>query len=115
MITPYSHIKTMQKSRDQRLSLPAIKAGWHFSYLGGPKTIAKKLNEFAHAEYNNQYRKNLDRLSECLKEKRDLFDRPQVQFDLVPVEYPNQPRWLIENKDKFPQWFYPKEQHEQQV
>ena len=54
--------------------------GWHFSYLMTAAEISGKLNSFSHQEFNTAVFNNEDYISDCIREGRDLFGRPEVSF-----------------------------------
>ncbi|MBN1469627.1 MAG: glycosyl transferase GT17 family protein [Fusobacteriaceae bacterium] len=74
--------------------------GWHFSYMGGDKTIsieeriANKIKSAAHQEYNNQ--KILGKLKNKIEGKKDLFGR-KSKFKVVSLDN-SFPNYLLENK-----------------
>lgn len=41
---------SMVDLRNQRISAPRVKSGWHFTWLGGPEMIQKKAQSFSHTE-----------------------------------------------------------------
>lgn len=49
--------------------------GWHFSFIGSPEAIVKKIEAFSHTEYNSPEFKNVESLANCIREGRDLFGR----------------------------------------
>ena len=60
--------------------------GWHFSYLGGVKTILSKVKAFAHQELNNDEFLSISRLERCLNTGEDVFGRPGHKFTAVPID-----------------------------
>jgi beta-1,4-mannosyl-glycoprotein beta-1,4-N-acetylglucosaminyltransferase len=86
---------TPQSFRDLRLSVTSVKAGWHFSYLGGVKAIQEKISAFSHSEYDQDYYKDPQHLNVAMASRRDLFDRGNIGFRNVPISYPTHPHWLI--------------------
>jgi len=74
-------------------------AGWHFSFLGGIKTIKYKIQAFAHQEYNNDYYTDEKKLEKAVKEGKDIFERG-YEYKIVPVN--NEfPLYIQDNKEKF--------------
>ena len=62
--------------------------GWHLTYFMTEEQIRLKLESFAHSEFNTDYHKNIDRLKECLTEKKDLFGRQGHDMETInPHEY----------------------------
>lgn len=76
-------------------------AGWHFSYLVPPDQIPKKLEAFAHAEYDTGYYKDTDRLQLCVEANEDIFERPNMTFSIEPLDAP---QCVMENEDKYRQF-----------
>lgn len=65
-----------------------VNAGWHFSYLVPPADIPKKLEAFAHAEYDTDYHKDIPRLYGCVAANKDIFERPGMKFAIEPLDAP---------------------------
>ena len=62
--------------------------GWHLTYFMTEEQIKIKLESFAHSEFNTDFHKNVERLKECLKEKKDLFGRQGHDMETInPQEY----------------------------
>ena len=93
-------ITTPQAVRHERFNLKALKAGWHFSYLGGVDEIVKKLESFSHTEYDTTYYKDRTRLKNVLDAGTDLFGR-NMTFRKVEFQEPYHPKWLIENRNRY--------------
>lgn len=74
--------------------------GWHFSYLVPPEQIPKKLEAFAHAEFDTDYFKDTDRLRKCIDANEDIFERG-MKFSIEPLDAP---RCVMENEDKYRQF-----------
>ena len=45
---------SMVNLRNQRISAPRVKSGWHFTWLGGAEIIRKKAESFSHTEEHIQ-------------------------------------------------------------
>lgn len=73
-------------------------AGWHFSYLVPPDEIPKKLESFAHTEYNTDYYKDTNRIKRCLTDSADLFGRPNMRFSVQPLDAP---KYVMDNIEKY--------------
>ena len=93
------HIKSMEKLRRKRNKLPEYPGGWHFSFLGGPTEIIKKIEAFSHQEYNTEKYKDQERILDYIRRGIDLFDRP-VTMTMTAIDdtYPeyvknNLSRW----------------------
>jgi len=81
-------------------SVIILNAGWHFSYLVPPDRIPKKLEAFAHAEYDTDYYKDVERLKKCVEANEDIFERG-MKFAIEPLDAP---RCVMENEDKYRQF-----------
>ena len=76
--------------------------GWHFSFLMNPDQIKSKIKSFAHAEYNNEYYTNLEKIERSIENKIDLFNRPiSYKKDNIDEMFP---KYIIDNKEKFKEW-----------
>lgn len=76
--------------------------GWHFSYLKSPAQIRKKIESFAHSEYNKDEYKNLKNIENCIKNRTDLYDR---KSNLEKISITNElPTYLLENQEKYSNW-----------
>lgn len=79
---------TPQGLRDKRNDYPVIKkGGWHFSYLGGLENIKYKIQSFAHTEFNKDEYLQDDFILKALEEGHDIFKRPDVTYQFVPLYY----------------------------
>jgi beta-1,4-mannosyl-glycoprotein beta-1,4-N-acetylglucosaminyltransferase len=79
-------------------------AGWHFSYLGGVDRIIKKLEAFAHNEYNKPEYKSPDRIKELIYKGEDIFGR-DFRYTFVKLDA-SFPKYILENKEKFKDLIY---------
>lgn len=75
--------------------------GWHFSYLGGPEAIAKKIESYSHAEFDNDIIKDRNRIQDCIDKGVDLFNRPgkPQQYYVKINEF--FPKYLQNNIEKY--------------
>jgi beta-1,4-mannosyl-glycoprotein beta-1,4-N-acetylglucosaminyltransferase len=73
--------------------------GWHFSFLGGVQMIIRKLEAFAHAEYNKEQYKDPKKIEEALDEGRDIFGR-DFKYTFVPLDN-TFPAYILSNKEKY--------------
>lgn len=77
-------------------------SGWHFSYLGGEESIAYKIESFAHAEFDNDYIKNKERLNKAINEGTDIFARENKKQSYVYVDLDESyPQYILSNLKKF--------------
>jgi beta-1,4-mannosyl-glycoprotein beta-1,4-N-acetylglucosaminyltransferase len=73
--------------------------GWHFSFLGGAEMIIKKLEAFAHSEYNKQELKDTKKIEEAILNGKDIFGR-DFKYRFVPIDR-SFPLYIQENKQKY--------------
>lgn len=99
----YKQNQDLQHYRNIRSqTLPRIyDAGWHFTSMGGPKNVLKKIQSFAHNEYRDSGVAYTERgISDAIKEGTDVFGR--IGYVVEKVELNDTfPKYLLENKDKF--------------
>jgi beta-1,4-mannosyl-glycoprotein beta-1,4-N-acetylglucosaminyltransferase len=93
---PCQYPHELWNDRHQLLTIPD--AGWHFSYLGGVDMIKQKLEAFSHIEYDTDDVK--DNLVDNIVEGRDIFGRPDHEFEFVPID-DSFPTYLIHNQYKY--------------
>src|SRR5690606_31694500 len=77
---------------------------WHFSYLGGVERIIKKLEAFAHNEYNKPEYKNPEKIKEMIYKGEDIFGR-DFKYTFIKLD-DSFPKYIIENKEKFKDLIY---------
>ncbi len=87
-----------QIKKGKRL-VPVLDGGWHFTYLGGVDIIIKKLEAFAHTEYNKDEYKNAATIEQALKEGKDIFGRGYT-YRFVPLD-DSFPKYILQNKDRY--------------
>lgn len=81
----FSKSLKLSKARS-KLILPLIRdAGWHFSYLGGERTIAEKLNSFSHQELNVDRFTNLENIQARISRGEDLFGRSEYLWKFTDL------------------------------
>ena len=74
----------------------------HFSFLKTPGGIAKKLNSYAHKEYNKPEFKDEKTIGEKIKNKKDLFNR-KVVLQRVDIDE-TYPGYILKNKNNYKEW-----------
>jgi beta-1,4-mannosyl-glycoprotein beta-1,4-N-acetylglucosaminyltransferase len=79
-------------------------AGWHFSYLGGVERIIKKLEAFAHNEYNKSEYKNPEKIKEMIYNGDDIFGR-DFKYNFIKIDN-SYPQYIIENREKYSYLIY---------
>lgn len=57
--------------------------GWHLSYFCSPEHIQKKISQFSHQEYNTPTYNQLERIQECMRTGKDLFDREEEELEFI--------------------------------
>jgi beta-1,4-mannosyl-glycoprotein beta-1,4-N-acetylglucosaminyltransferase len=73
--------------------------GWHFSFLGSPERIAKKIQAFSHTERDVPEYTDLGKIQERMTNAVDPFSR-SISLKYVPLDS-SFPFYLLENRDKF--------------
>jgi len=75
--------------------------GWHFAYLLKPEDISKKIQSFAHGEFNKEDNRDVKKI----QKKMDQLVHPIGGFELKRVEIDNTfPKYIVANKEKLKQW-----------
>ncbi len=88
---------------DKVRNLQIIKdGGWHFSYLQTPENISKKIQSFAHGEFNQSSIINLENIYSKIQNGQDIFDRG---YNLKKVELDSTfPDYILKNREKLKKW-----------
>ena len=88
---------------DKVRNLQIIKdGGWHFSYLQTPENISKKIQSFAHGEFNQSSIINLENIYSKIQKGQDIFDRG---YNLKKVELDSTfPDYILKNREKLKKW-----------
>ena len=73
--------------------------GWHFSFVMSNSSIQKKIESFAHDEYNKFEYTNIENIKKNISQKKDLFGRPH-EFNKIEDDK-DLPEYLIKNKEKY--------------
>jgi len=71
-------------------------SGWHFSFLGDIDHIINKIESYAHQEYNNDYYKNKNRLSEMVRNAGDMLEKG-MKFHYIEIDG-SFPGYVIRNQ-----------------
>jgi len=80
-----------------------VKGGWHFSYLGGPEQVHKKLEAFAHQELNTAGHHAI--VEQAIARKRSFCDL-NTQFTTVVSVDQSYPQYILNNVEKYRQMGY---------
>ena len=62
--------------------------GWHLSYFGDADFIANKLRNFCHKEFSGEEFTNKDVIEKKIKDRLDLFGRPNEEWISVNIQCP---------------------------
>lgn len=93
-ILPYAQFKEMTacQVRYTDCSSKIIEdGGWHFNYMGGAEAVVKKLESWAHQEWNKDQFKDPNKILEAMNSGKDPFGRDErwrfVSIDSTFPEY----------------------------
>ncbi len=76
--------------------------GWHFAYLQSPENISKKIQSFAHGEFNKSSITKEDNIKSKIESGQDVLERG---FKLKKVDIDTSfPKYIIDNKEKLKKW-----------
>jgi beta-1,4-mannosyl-glycoprotein beta-1,4-N-acetylglucosaminyltransferase len=92
-----------QTLRDNRNHYPRFNnAGWHFSFLNGPEKIKRKIESFAHTEFNRPDIISDENIQRAIEKGEDIFNRPGVTYEFVNIDqYPEDLRMLMLDYPQF--------------
>lgn len=95
-----------QYYRDHRNSYYKFpNAGYHFSFMGGPKKIKEKIESFAHTEFNREDIKDSSNIYDAFENGKDVLKRPGVSFQFEdPEAYPENIRNIMEKYPHLVKW-----------
>ena len=82
-VVRYSDTKDVSLThlKNKRVNFEKLfKAGWHFSFMGGPERVKTKIKSYAHQEYNNS--SILNSVEQKINSGVDVFNRPSYQDPL---------------------------------
>ncbi len=73
--------------------------GWHFTWMAGVDKIIKKLESFAHQEFNKPEFKNPEKIKELINSGKDvLFPENRYEIQSLTEQFPI---YLVKNPEKF--------------
>ena len=76
--------------------------GWHFAYLQSPENISRKIQSFAHGEFNKSSITKEDNIKSKIESGQDVLERG---FKLKKVDIDTSfPKYIIDNKEKLKKW-----------
>jgi beta-1,4-mannosyl-glycoprotein beta-1,4-N-acetylglucosaminyltransferase len=81
-------------------SLIIPNGGWHFSFLGAPDKVARKIRSFSHQEYNLPEFTDNDKIQKRMDSATDIFGREGINLNYIPVGS-TYPSYVLNNPDKF--------------
>ena len=82
-------------------------AGWHMSYFNTIEEIARKIEQFAHGEFNQDEFKRASHILNAIHEGRDIYSRnyeqliPYKNFSSLPEGWEHLQTWLEYNQMHF--------------
>lgn len=80
-------------------------AGWHFSYLGGPDAISKKVSSFSHTELDRPDINNIDHIRDSIENAKDYIGRQGHEYAFYPVKsYPEVIQDLMYKNSNYVRW-----------
>jgi beta-1,4-mannosyl-glycoprotein beta-1,4-N-acetylglucosaminyltransferase len=82
-VVRYSDTKDVSLThlRNKRVNFEKLfKAGWHFSFMGGPERVKTKIKSYSHQEYNNPF--ILNSVEKKINSGVDVFNRSSYQDTL---------------------------------
>ncbi len=76
--------------------------GWHFSYLGSPKSIVNKIESISHTENDQPKFKDLMSIKKKIKEGKDLFNgNNKIRYVKIDKSFPEEIRKNKKRYSKF--------------
>jgi len=100
----YRDLKESQEIRLRKSDKILKNGGWHLSYMGGVKSIQKKLKSYAHSEYNNDNYTNANHIVTSIFLGIDLFNRFDLKYTLLPKESTEIP--ISAKSKKYEKYFF---------
>ena len=76
--------------------------GWHFSNIKSAKNIIKKINSFAHGEFNKEEFKNEKLIYEKINNLKDIFNR-DIVFKKIEIDN-SYPEYFVDNVNLYKDW-----------
>lgn len=90
------NLETAQDLRNGRHTYKLVKhGGWHLSYMGGLDNIIKKIDSFAHTEFNQDKYKIKEQIISKIKAGKDIYDRKGHSTEIVDVNTINMDSKLL--------------------
>jgi beta-1,4-mannosyl-glycoprotein beta-1,4-N-acetylglucosaminyltransferase len=79
--------------------------GWHFTFMGGAERIRRKLQAYAHTEFNQPQFTDPKVIDERINRGDSLFNQ-DAQLEVIPLD-DSFPRFVREHPEKFAYWIKP--------
>tara|TARA_B100000029_G_scaffold352526_1_gene345116 strand:- start:284 stop:1072 length:789 start_codon:yes stop_codon:yes gene_type:complete len=76
--------------------------GWHFSFIRKPDEIIKKIESYAHVEFNRSQFKDKKEIIKKINMGEDIFGRG-IKYSKIDID-DSFPEYIQQNKDKFSEW-----------
>jgi beta-1,4-mannosyl-glycoprotein beta-1,4-N-acetylglucosaminyltransferase len=93
---------SIQNIRDSLAKTIMLNGGWHFSYLSSPEEISKKINSFAHSEYDKPDFTNVELIRKRITEGENIFNKKEkINYVMIDNSYP---KYIVENIEKYAQY-----------
>jgi len=74
--------------------------GWHFSFMGGPEVIKRKIESFAHTELNNPTTTDIDYIKQKMFNGDDLFNRP-FHYRFIKTGLDDLPKTVLDDEELY--------------
>jgi beta-1,4-mannosyl-glycoprotein beta-1,4-N-acetylglucosaminyltransferase len=97
--------ESASKIRDTFLTSTFIDAGWHFSFLGTPERIARKIRAFSHQELNKPEFTDLEKIKQRMQKLEDVFSRSHISMSYVTIDS-SYPDYILKNLERFKHLIY---------
>lgn len=97
--------KFVDNPSEHRFHTPAATiipdAGWHFNFLGGVNAIKRKLQSYAHSEFNTE--ETFDNIGNLLANQKDALGR-LYEYKTIPIE--TLPKYVVEHPEIYGKYMY---------
>lgn len=91
LLTGEYSLNTFRDWRKAKRGPFLTEAGWHCTYFLSIEEIVRKIESFAHQEYNKPRWKNKDRIKDCIRNGKELFGRSWWAEQMMPYDSTNLP------------------------
>ena len=90
---------TSLRMSNQSINIPD--AGWHWTFIGDAEFIKKKIEDYAHTEFNTDHVKN--NLQRSIESNTDALGRP-FNLQLVSIDSDEFPEYVRANRESLKQY-----------